>query len=161
MALIARLRETRRNVVRVRRRLVILHMTTHTGGRRQVETIVEVAVGALARRHRMSAGQRKSRSRVIEMCVQPGIGSVTGRASCREPACHVIGIRSCLKIFEVARRTHRRRRLESAGGFAFVAGIAVHDGVRSRQREAIIMLLDLAHRNLPPLDGMALLAIGS
>lgn len=61
VTLIARLREASRNVIRIRRRLVILHVATHACRGRQVENIVQVAIGADPRRHRMSAGERKSR----------------------------------------------------------------------------------------------------
>jgi hypothetical protein len=42
-----------------------------------------------------------------------------------------------------------------------VAGIAIYSGVRSGQRKAVIVLLDLLNRNLPSPDRVAGLAIGS
>lgn len=73
----------------------------------------------------------------------------------------MIGIGGRLKILEVARTASRRHGLELAIGRAFVAGIAVHSGVRSGQGKAVIVLLDLLDRNLPSPDRVAGLAIGS
>jgi hypothetical protein len=67
MTLIARLRKAGRNVIGIRGALVVLEVATHACRGYQIESIVEVAVSALSRRHRMSAGQRKSRGRVIEV----------------------------------------------------------------------------------------------
>jgi hypothetical protein len=73
----------------------------------------------------------------------------------------VIGICGRLKILEVARSASRRHGLEVATGRSFVAGIAVHSGVRSRQGKAVIVLLDLLDRNLTSPDRVAGLAIRS
>lgn len=51
--------------------------------------------------------------------------------------------------------------LKLAAGSAFVAGVAVHGGVRSGEGESIIVLLDLVHADLPSLHRVALLAISS
>ena len=42
-----------------------------------------------------------------------------------------------------------------------MAGVAIHRGVRSGQRKAVVVLLDLLNRNLPSANRVALLAIGS
>lgn len=54
MALRAVRREVRRNVVRVRSALEILEVTGYATRAGQVVVIVNVAIGALPRRHRMS-----------------------------------------------------------------------------------------------------------
>jgi hypothetical protein len=59
----------------------------------------------------------------------------------------------------MARVALRRHCDELAVGRAFMAGIAVHGRVRSGQRKAIVVLLDLLDRDLPSADGMALLAV--
>ena len=51
--------------------------------------------------------------------------------------------------------------MELAIGPALVTGIAVHRGVRSGQGKAVVVLLDLLNRHLPPPDRVAGLAIGS
>jgi hypothetical protein len=58
----------------------------------------------------------------------------------------------------IALRSHR---LKLAGGPSLVAGIAVHRSVRSSQREAVVMLLNLPNRDLPTTDRVALLAVRS
>lgn len=55
----------------------------------------------------------------------------------------------------------RGHRLKFAGGPSLVAGIAVHCSVRSSQREAVVMLLNLSNRDLPTTDRVALLAARS
>lgn len=55
----------------------------------------------------------------------------------------------------------RRHRLELAARGSLVTGIAVYGRMRSGQREAIIVLLHLLHRDLPSTEGVALLAICS
>ena len=71
MALIAGLREIRGDVVRIRRALVVLQMASYAGCAGQVVVIVNVAIGAGARRHRVQAGQSKARGGVIELGVGP------------------------------------------------------------------------------------------
>jgi len=53
----------------------------------------------------------------------------------------------------------RRKALELSDRCAGMALIAVKRGVRTNQREAVQVLIDLLHRNVPSLDGVALLAI--
>jgi len=54
-----------------------------------------------------------------------------------------------------------RHCLKLAASGPFVARVAVHRCVRSGKREAIVMLLDLLHADLPSLYRVALLAVGS
>jgi len=56
MALLAGLREIRGHVVRVGRSLVILQVATHANSGRDVVVVVNVAVRALPRRHRVQTG---------------------------------------------------------------------------------------------------------
>ena len=56
VALIAGLREIRRDVIRVRRPLKVLQMAADAGARREVVVVVDVAIGAQPRRHRVHAG---------------------------------------------------------------------------------------------------------
>jgi hypothetical protein len=51
--------------------------------------------------------------------------------------------------------------LELTGGRSFMAGVAIHRGMRAGEGEAIIVPLNLLRRDLPAPDGMALLAICS
>ena len=54
-----------------------------------------------------------------------------------------------------------RHGLKLAASGSFVARVAVHGGVRSGKRKAIVMLLDLLHADLPSLNRVALLAVRS
>ena len=53
----------------------------------------------------------------------------------------------------------RRKPLEPADRRALVAVFALQSCVRSEQRETILVILYLLHRNIPPLDGVAIRTI--
>src|SRR5579864_810745 len=72
---------------------------------------------------------------------------------------HVVWSCGRFEVRGVAGIARCGHRLEFAGGPSFVAGIAVHRGVRSSQREAVVMLLNLLNGDLPSTDGVALLAV--
>lgn len=66
MALIARLGETRGDVVRIGRSLIVLQMTTDAGRGGQGVVVVYMAIGALPRWHGVQAGKREGRGIVVE-----------------------------------------------------------------------------------------------
>jgi hypothetical protein len=111
VALLAGLREIRRDVIRIRRALEILQVAGHARRTRQVVVVVDVAIGALPRRHGVKSGQLKPSSAVIEDCVQPGTGAVALRAGLREIRRDVIRIRRALEILEVAGHARRARQV--------------------------------------------------
>src|SRR5579862_9887431 len=80
MALIARLREIRGDVIRIGRPLVILEVAAHASRTGEVVVVVDVAVCALPGRHGVPATQWKSNRRVVEGRVEPGVGAVASRA---------------------------------------------------------------------------------
>ena len=84
VALLTRLRESRCHVVRIRRSLEVLQVTTDASriGAGQVVVAIHVALRALQRR--VSAGQRETGRRVIERRVSPRRGGVALLASRRE-----------------------------------------------------------------------------
>ena len=51
--------------------------------------------------------------------------------------------------------------MELPHGGAFVTGVALQRGVRAHQRETILVILNLLHRDLPSLDAVALFATGA
>jgi hypothetical protein len=59
----------------------------------------------------------------------------------------------------MARVAGGRKALELSDRSARVALIAINGGVGANKREAVQVLIDLLHRNVPSPDGMALLAI--
>ena len=64
----------------------------------QVVVVVDVAIGAGARRNRVQASQRETGAVVIERRIQPGTGAVTRIASLGEVRRDVIGIRRSLIV---------------------------------------------------------------
>ena len=78
-------RERCGDVIHRRGRVVVIRLVAgHTGRRRQVVIVVDVAIGAGAGRHRVRTTQREAGSVVIKGCIQPGAGAVTLIASLRE-----------------------------------------------------------------------------
>jgi len=78
-----------------------------TRGARQVVVVVDMAIGALPRRHGMRSGQRESGAVVVEGRIQPGSRVVTRGARLREVRSRVIWIGRTLVILEVAGDTSR------------------------------------------------------
>jgi len=148
-------------VVRVARVLKILQMASHAGRLRQVVVVVDVAVGALRWRHRVAAGEREPRQRMVEPGVQPVVGRVARLASGGEFSGDVIWILSGRKILLVATEARRGHGVELAERAVLVAGVAGSRGVRAGQREPVHVLVDLLHRNLPAADGVTGLAVGT
>src|SRR5580700_9080251 len=70
---------------------------------RNAVVVVDVTIGALARRHHMRTGEREARLGVIESCGLPSRGVVTRIAGLRESAGNVVGIRGPLEILQMAR----------------------------------------------------------
>jgi len=159
MALRAVRREVGRDVIRVRGALEIFEVAGNTGGAGEVVVIVDVAIHALARRHCMATGQRKSCRRVIELRIQPVVCRMAGFAGSRKFAGDMVGIGGPSEVRRVAGIALRGHRLKLAVRHSLVAGIAVHGRVRAGQREPVVMLLDLLDGNLPATDRVALLAI--
>ena len=98
MALVASLWEVRGDVIRIGRALIVLEMAGHTLCTVQGVVIVNVAIGAGARRDCVQAGERESGAVVVERSVHPVRGVVTLVASLREVRSHVIGIRRPLIV---------------------------------------------------------------
>ncbi len=130
----------------------------------QIVIIVDVAIGAGARRHRMHAGQRESCRVVVELGVEPVIGGVA-RVALVDWKC--LRIR---RVFWVGRVgvvrlvtgiAFRRHCLEIAVSTILVASVALHSRMGAGKREAVIVILNVLDRDLPSAHGMALLAIGA
>ena len=109
----------------------------------------------------MAASQKKSCGGVIKFGVQPVIHAVAGFARCGELGIDVIRIGGLSKVGLVAREARSRHGLELAIGAILVAGTAVHGGVSTGQREAIVVILNIFIRDLPSTHGVTLFAICS
>jgi len=158
---LASLRKAGGDVVRIHCALIILQMAVHAGGAGQVVVVVDVTVGALARRDGVAPRERKTGRAVIELGIEPGVGAMTKGATGGEASGSMTGIAGRFEIGCVTGVALRRHRLEPAGCSAFMTGVTIHAGMGAGQRKAIVMLLHLAHVNPPSANGMALLTVGS
>ena len=143
MALTAIGGEVGGNVVGVRGALKIFQMAAHAGGGGQVVVVVDVAVGAFPWRHSMRSSQQKSSRGVIKFSVQPIVSTMARLTVAGELGSNVIRVGGRLKLFEVAGRAGRGHGLKLAVRQTFVASIAIDGGMRSREWEAIVVLLYL------------------
>ncbi len=124
VALVASLRESCRNVVRIRSALVILQMALGTCAAGELVVVVDVALCAGERSVR--ASQRKARSRVIKGCRCPVCSAVARLAGLRESGGSVRRICGAVEIGEVATRASGIRRRQVV--------IAIHVALRALQR---------------------------
>ena len=91
MAEIASLRESGGNVIRIGGRLIILQMAIHASRAGEIVVVVDMAIGALPGRHGVAGGQGKSDGAVIELGVQPVVGSMTTIAGGGKVGCDMVG----------------------------------------------------------------------
>lgn len=76
----AGLREALLGVIGIIGVLEILQMASHTRRHRQVVVIVDMAICAGSRRHRVASRQRETGKAVVEVCIRPRICRVAGLA---------------------------------------------------------------------------------
>ena len=126
---LARRRESRGQVIRVLRRLVLRQVARHAVAREPLEDPVLVARGA----ERARVPAQEGPPRVVERPLRPGgVGDlVTGFTRRREPRGEVVRVHGPLVVGLVARGARRREPLEHA---APMAGRARLDRVLSRER---------------------------
>ena len=130
-------------MIRICCRLIILQVAIHASRADEVVIVVDMTIGALPRRHGVPGGQRKSDRAVIELGVQPVVGSMAAIAGGGKVGCDVVGTFGRLEISHVTGRAGCGHGLKVAGRCTLVTSIAVHHRVRSGQRKAVIMLLNL------------------
>ena len=135
----------------------VLLVARETCRRRTLELIVHVACGAFE--GGMHAGERITGHRqVIELCPEPAIHGVTRIASSWKARMVDGRVAGILGVTGVALGG---KPCELADSGALVAFGAIHHGVRPHQWKAVLMILDLAIRDLPSLYRMAVFAIGT
>ena len=137
-----RLRKATGNVVRVRRTIEILQVTRDARDAGQVVVVIDVAIRALSRRHRVRSGQSEVDHRVIESRRGPGnrgMALLAGRGKiCRD----VIGVRGALEILQVTANAGH------AGDVVVIVDVAVDalprwHSVPSRQRKSDRSVIEL------------------
>ena len=132
VALVARLREIRGDMVRIGGALVVLEVATHARGAVQVVVIVDMAIGASPRWNGMQPGERESSAGVVERGVHPIAGVMALIACLREVCRHVVRIGGSVVVRQMAAHAGARR----AGKLAVhVTGGAGHGRMRARERE--------------------------
>ena len=111
VALVTGLREIRADVIGIRRSLEVLQVARNAGVRGQIVIVVDVAIGASTRRHRVQPSEREASAVVIKRGVEPSAGAVALVAGLREIRADVIGIRRSLVVLQVT--THASGAIEA------------------------------------------------
>lgn len=157
VTLLAVLRESRRNVVRICSLLVIGQVAAHTIGGRAFIFAADVARGAVQRG--VHAGQSEAGElQVIEARAEPRVHGVAQLATGAEAGCHVAGTSSPLERLRVAGVALGRHRGEVAQSTIFVTRGAVQRRVGSHQREPIVVVLNRFNRYVPAIHRVTLFA---
>lgn len=116
-------------------------MARDAGRGRQIVVVVDVAVRALAWRHRVQTGQRESGAVVIERRTEPRARVMALLAGLREILRDVIWIGRALEIFQVAGHTSRARQTVVIADVAIDA-LSRRHRVRSGQRKTCTAVIE-------------------
>jgi hypothetical protein len=141
---------------------VTLGISAIRGG--DLQLVVPADVAVLARNIRVPVGQRKidRRRGVIDPCgSQPTVKTVASLAGLRKLCGDVIGIGRLLKIRLVAGNASGGKSLVLPDRRTLVAVIALHGGVSAKERETVLVILELLDGDVPALDGVTLSAVGA
>jgi hypothetical protein len=162
MASLARGREACLRVRRITGLVEVCQMTAHAGGWRSHKLSVYVAGGAIE--IRVSSSQSKSGElKMVKLCAHPVVHRVALFATGGQIQLHVIeaGGPGIDEISLMARVARGREALELPHSRIFVAGVAIQCCMRTDQREAVDVLINLLNRDIPTFHRMALFAICS
>src|SRR5262249_36216676 len=156
VTLLASLREIWEEGLGVGRALEVLQVAGYAGGAGQVVVIVNVAVGAGARRHGVQAGEREPGAVVVELLVCPVGGLVTLLGSLREIRSGVIRIGRALEVLQVAGYAGGAGQVVVIVNVAVGAGARRH-GVQAGEREPGAVVVEL---RVCPVAGVVTLLAG-
>ena len=112
----------------------------------------------------MTVGEKKSSRRVIECTGEKSVEAMAGLAISggeSGTSLGMIGICGVLPVRQVAGIAVGWKPYEYTYGRALVAGIALDGGVRTEERETILMILDGLGGDVPTLHCVALSAVGA
>jgi len=158
VAILTSLRKPEPDVIGVGCLPKIRHVTTDAIRRRSLIPAAQVACGAVE--IGVGPGQGKARDfHVIEGSAKPGRDRVALLTTGRERRRHMVGPGGLLVCRRVARVALEREPLKLADGRSLVAAVALQRGMPANQWEAVLMISHRLNRNLPPLHGVAALAI--
>lgn len=153
------LRQGQLHVRRIVRADIVCAMAPVAGRRRSCKHVVDVA--GSAGQSSVHPGQRVTGVlQVVELGAHPTIHGVACLACGREAGCSVID-NGRQEVLLMAGVTCRRQALELPAGSAFVALVALHQRMRSNQREAVLVVANRIQRNVPALNGVAAFTIGA
>jgi len=151
---LAGLREGQGNVIGIRAFLIVGQVTAHAVGKRALKSSPGMA--GIAVQCGVGADQRKSSElQVVELGPQPIVHAMALLAARRKTAADVVGLGG-LKVLRMARVALSRKALELTDGRAGVARGTIQRRMRTHQGKAVLVLINLLHRDLPSLDGVAL-----
>ncbi len=144
-------RESRGDVIHRRSRVVVIRLVTRYAGRaRQVVIVVDVAIGAEARRHGMGAGQREAGAGVVEGGVRPKSRVVARIARLREIGADVVWAGGSLIILQVAGHARCAVQVVVVIDVAIRADARRH-GVRTGERKSGVVVIE---RSVQPTGGV-------
>jgi hypothetical protein len=153
---LAGLRKGQSNVIGIGALLIVLQVTAHTVSGCALKfppgmagIAVERGVGA----YQGESGELE----VVELGSKPVVHAMALLAAGRKTTAAMAGFGG-LKILGVARIALRRESLELACCRALVARGAIQSCMRADQGKTVLVLVNLLHRDLPPLYAMALFA---
>ena len=137
----------------------VRQVAADAGGRSPGIFSADVASGAVQGGVR-SSERKAGELEMVELGAHPVVHAVALRTGRRKVQRHMARSRG-LEFLGVAAVAIGRHRGEVAQRAVLMAGIAIDRGVRSQQREAVVMLLDLLDLDVPALYRVTLLAPGS
>jgi hypothetical protein len=156
VARLAGLREGQRDVIGICTFLIIGQMAAYAVCRSPLKSSSGVASATVERG--VGTDQGKTRHlQVVELGSQPVVHPMALLAPGWKTAADVAGF-GALKVFRVTGIALRRESHELPHGRARVARATIQGCMCAQQGKAILMLVDLLHRNLPSLYGVALVA---
>jgi hypothetical protein len=158
VAVLASLRESKRDVIRIGSFAKVLQVATHTAGWCAFVLAAYMTTDAVQRGMCPGKGEPGD-FKVVEASTKPSGDRMALLASARESGGNVVG-RRCLRIrCRVAGVALKRQTLELANCSTLVAGVALQRCMPAGERKPILVISDGLKSDLPALHGMAPLAI--
>lgn len=159
VALLACLRNSQRDVIRIGCPLEVGQVASDAGCRSSLVLAADVAGGAIQGRVHAGEGKIRWRPSMVEFRSQPGVDRVALFALGGKTSGHVIRRGRLLKSILMARITLDRQTLELSDGLALVAVCAIQARMATDQREAVVVLLHSLRDEVPSLHCVAVLTI--